>query len=187
MDENMVMNEDTTMENTSSVLIEDSAADEKQMQSQGMIDQAVEGVAENVNAVEEGITGDVDTPVENIDTTMDGAVENVDTTVDGAEGTMDSGMEGSTDGTADSTDGMDMTGVDGTGMDMMGVDGVGMDEMGSMIGDPSGMGVPKEKAPLLSSWTFILGVTAGVVVLGIIFGLLLGKRRIKKGIELYEN
>lgn len=40
---------------------------------------------------------------------------------------------------------------------------------------------------LMSSWVFVGGVTAGVVALGILFGLLSAKRKIKKGIDLYED
>ena len=39
---------------------------------------------------------------------------------------------------------------------------------------------------LMSSWIIIGGITAGVLALGILFGLLSAKRKIKKGIDLYE-
>ncbi|MBQ9768476.1 MAG: hypothetical protein IJW37_10275 [Lachnospiraceae bacterium] len=40
---------------------------------------------------------------------------------------------------------------------------------------------------LLSSWLFVGGVTAAVLALGIAVGLLSAKRKIKKGIDLYED
>jgi len=40
---------------------------------------------------------------------------------------------------------------------------------------------------LLSSWIFVGGVTAGVLALSVVLGLLLAKRRIKKGFDVYED
>ena len=40
---------------------------------------------------------------------------------------------------------------------------------------------------LLSSWAFVGGVSAAVLVLSVVFGLLLAKRRIKKGFDVYED
>jgi len=44
-----------------------------------------------------------------------------------------------------------------------------------------------EPEGLLSSWLFVGGVTMAVFALGVVFGLLLAKRKIKKGIDLYED
>lgn len=43
------------------------------------------------------------------------------------------------------------------------------------------------KDPLLSSWPFVIGVSAGVLVISVVLGILLAKRKIKKGFELYED
>lgn len=40
---------------------------------------------------------------------------------------------------------------------------------------------------LLSNWFFVGGVTAAVLALSIVFGLLLAKSRIKKGFDVYED
>ena len=52
-------------------------------------------------------------------------------------------------------------------------------------------GMPGEAAtvkdPLLSSWPFVIGVSAGVLVVSVVLGILLAKRKIKKGFELYED
>jgi len=40
---------------------------------------------------------------------------------------------------------------------------------------------------LLSNWFFVGGVTAATLALSIVFGLLLAKRRIKKGFDVYED
>ena len=41
--------------------------------------------------------------------------------------------------------------------------------------------------PLLSNWFFVGGVSVAVLALGVVAGLLLAKRKIKKGIDLYED
>lgn len=40
---------------------------------------------------------------------------------------------------------------------------------------------------LMGSWAFVGGVSAAVLVIGVLFGLLSAKRKIKKGIDLYED
>lgn len=40
---------------------------------------------------------------------------------------------------------------------------------------------------LLGSWIVIGGITAGVLVIGVLFGILSAKHKIKKGIDLYED
>ncbi len=55
-----------------------------------------------------------------------------------------------------------------------------------MLVDPAmGMGVVKD--PLLSSWPFVIGISGAVLFVSVVFGVLLAKRKIKKGIELYED
>lgn len=53
---------------------------------------------------------------------------------------------------------------------------------GEMMGETSAV-----KDPLLSSWPFVIGVSAGVLVVSVVLGILLAKRKIKKGFELYED
>ncbi len=40
---------------------------------------------------------------------------------------------------------------------------------------------------LMSSWVFVGGVAAAVLAIGVLLGLLSAKRKIKKGIDLYED
>jgi hypothetical protein len=67
--------------------------------------------------------------------------------------------------------------------DPVAVDGMYTEE-GMMIDPMSGAGV---KDPLLSSWPFVIGISAAVLAISIVIGVLLAKRKIKKGIELYED
>lgn len=46
---------------------------------------------------------------------------------------------------------------------------------------------PGMKDPLLSSWPFVIGISAAVLAISIVIGVFLAKRKIKKGIELYED
>lgn len=64
-----------------------------------------------------------------------------------------------------------------------GMDGGSM-EGGVMEGD---MGGVKTKDPLLSNWAFVIGITVLSLAVSIGLGILLAKRKIKKGFELYEN
>lgn len=43
------------------------------------------------------------------------------------------------------------------------------------------------KDPILSNWPFVIGISSGTLVLSIVLGILLAKRKIKKGFELYED
>lgn len=49
------------------------------------------------------------------------------------------------------------------------------------------IGVASGKDPLLSSWPFVIGISAAVLLVSVALGILLAKRKIKKGIELYED
>ncbi|HHU71103.1 MAG TPA: hypothetical protein GXZ21_03600 [Clostridiales bacterium] len=63
----------------------------------------------------------------------------------------------------------------------------GSDE-GMYMDHPSmeaGMGEVKD--PLLSSLPFVLGVSGGVLIISIALGAFLASRKIKKGIDLYED
>lgn len=78
-------------------------------------------------------------------------------------------------------------------MEMIMVDDVVVEDM-SMMGDMgywdetmTGTEQVSKADELMSSWVFVGGVTAGVLAIGILFGLLSAKRKIKKGIDLYED
>jgi hypothetical protein len=60
----------------------------------------------------------------------------------------------------------------------------GMPTEEGMVVDAMGTGV---KDPLLSSWPFVIGISTAVLAVSVALGVLLAKRKIKKGIELYED
>lgn len=60
----------------------------------------------------------------------------------------------------------------------------GMNIDSGMIVDP---GMPQAKDPLLASWPFVIGISSAVLIVSIVLGALLARRKIKKGIELYED
>lgn len=53
---------------------------------------------------------------------------------------------------------------------------------GSSIGGDASI-----KDPILSSWPFVIGISSGTLIISVIIGILLAKRKIKKGFELYED
>ena len=59
---------------------------------------------------------------------------------------------------------------------MMTEEGMPVDFMGTEVKDP-----------LLSSWPFVIGISTAVLAVSVVLGVLLAKRKIKKGIELYED
>lgn len=61
--------------------------------------------------------------------------------------------------------------------------GMGMD-VGMDVGMPEEGG---NKDPLLSSWIFVIGISLATLAIGFTLGLILAKRKIKKGFELYED
>ncbi|MGB8454661.1 MAG: hypothetical protein WCD89_20320 [Anaerocolumna sp.] len=62
----------------------------------------------------------------------------------------------------------------------------GGDTVSEIPGDVMDTGAPV-KDPLLSSWPFVIGITTVTLAVSILLGLLLAKRKIKKGYELYED
>lgn len=62
--------------------------------------------------------------------------------------------------------------------------GEGMPMEEGMLVDAAGTGV---KDPLLSNWLFVIGISFVVFAVSVTLGILLAKRKIKKGIELYED
>lgn len=113
------------------------------------------------------------------------------TSGDGTEG---SGLEGIEDGEEGSgLEGMDVESGESEGDAGDGLlDGVGMGE-DYLYGDYSGsnMGGDMEtstaKDPILSSIPFVASTISVALVVGIILGVLLGRKRIKKGFDIYEN
>lgn len=65
-------------------------------------------------------------------------------------------------------------------------------DMGAMDGgmalDDGGMGMMEAPKPtVMQNVPALIGISAGVLALGILFGILLAKLKIKKGINLYED
>ena len=48
-------------------------------------------------------------------------------------------------------------------------------------------GMQTVKDPLLSSWPFVIGISVAVLLVSFALGVFLARRKIKKGIELYED
>lgn len=61
-------------------------------------------------------------------------------------------------------------------------------EGGGEGGMPEELGTGMEvKDPIMSSWPFVIGLSTVTLAVSIAIGLLLAKRKIKKGYELYED
>jgi len=58
---------------------------------------------------------------------------------------------------------------------------------GDMSGGMGEMTGTTIKDPLLSGWPFVIGISSLTLVISIGLGILLAKRKIKKGFELYED
>ena len=78
-------------------------------------------------------------------------------------------------------------------MEMIAVEDVMVGDM-SMMGDTgyweetmTGTEQVSKVDELMSSWVLVGGGTAGVLAIGVLLGLLSAKRKIKKGIDLYED
>lgn len=118
--------------------------------------------------------------------------------------------ESSTDGEAEGEEENKEEGTEGTGADTEGTGnkeetGNGVEEgagdqsgdmtdqvLGGDMGDVSAMmgqemETGTEKPQLMANWYFVIGISGAVFVVGGIIGFILAKRRIKKGIELYED
>jgi len=67
---------------------------------------------------------------------------------------------------------------------------IGSDDMFTGAGDMDGGDMGTEtgvKDPILSNVPFVAGTIGASLIVGIVLGILLGKKRIKKGFDLYEN
>lgn len=53
--------------------------------------------------------------------------------------------------------------------------------------DPAMSGGVLGNDTLLSSWPFVIGISAAVLLVSVALGTFLAKRKIKKGIDLYED
>lgn len=58
------------------------------------------------------------------------------------------------------------------------------DMTGELTGELTGTTV---KDPLLSSWPVVIGISTVTLMVSVALGILLAKRKIKKGFELYED
>lgn len=145
-------------------------------------------------------TGDVTTE----ETPVDGAP--VDETLPEEVATDEVGADAAvtdevvTDETATDTTGTEEVPVDEIGTDDALVDEIPVEEVISdggyidpgytgelgeeMLVDP---GVSQVKDPLLSNWFFVIGISVAVLFVSIALGTLLARRKIKKGIEIYED
>ena len=163
----------------------------------------VEVLADTIMSSEEAVAAE--TPVEG-EISEEGAVEGETSEGGAAEG--ETSEEGATEGETSeegATEGEtseegaaegEMTEVGEMMVGDMGDYGMGdmgnygMAEGGEMYygtGDPGmGDGAATAKAPLLSKVWFIAVVTVAVLVVGIGCGILLGRAKIKKGINIYE-
>ena len=153
----------------------------------------VEVLADTIMSSEEAVAAE--TPVEG-EISEEGATEGETSEEGAAEG--ETSEEGATEGETSeegaaegemTEEGEMMEGDMGDyGMGDMG--DYGMAEGGEMYygtGDPGmGDGAATAKAPLLSKVWFIAVVTVAVLVVGIGCGILLGRAKIKKGINIYE-
>lgn len=132
----------------------------------------VEGEATDM-AVDGEATGEADASVEG-----EQNAESGEAAVDG-EG-IDAGVneEELTEDFSGSDMGIDPV-MDG-GIGIPGMEGGGYDET-------MGMGLETVKDPLLASWPAVIGISGAVLLVSLVLGALLAKRKIKKGIDLYED
>ena len=57
---------------------------------------------------------------------------------------------------------------------------------GDMSGEMGDKGA-SPKGSVMSSWGFVIGISAATLAVSIVLGILLAKKRIKKGFDLYED
>lgn len=138
------------------------------------------------DATSDTVNTEEDTATTDTTTTDEANLEEDTTTTD------ETNVEGETTDTSikeeDSTDttGMD-TGVnEGEVIDASG-DMSGMEGIDGMEGMEGEIAATTTKDPFLSSYVPIVGITAATLVVGTIIGILLAKKKIKKGIDLYED
>lgn len=172
---------DTTSSGSGENLLETPEENTDSAASDGTVEgETTDTTTDNANV--EGDTSNADV------TNVEGETTTTETT--GTEGTTDAALEGDTDSTnvdtsinegevidaSGDTGDMAIGGDTSLGGDMSGVDGMNGETTGSTIKDP-----------FLSSYIPIAGISAATLVVGVIIGILLAKKKIKKGIDLYED
>ncbi|MDD5936326.1 MAG: hypothetical protein PUC65_12345 [Clostridiales bacterium] len=61
-------------------------------------------------------------------------------------------------------------------------------DMTGMGYDMTGMeGATTQKSSVMASWPFVIGISSATLVVSIVLGILLAKKRIKKGFDAYED
>lgn len=124
---------------------------------------------------EDGISDSIEGDIDGVESSDEFTGEE-----DLSEGLVDDYFEEESDSLFEEGDYMDSNFDEGMYVDP------GFDE--GMYMDPGmEMGMGEVKDPLLSSWPFVIGISAAVLVVSIVIGALLAKLRIKKGIDLYED
>lgn len=123
-----------------------------------------------------------ETPEEVVDGMPEGDLTETDADIDTDEAVADDGIN--IDGEIGTDDGISAD--DGMLMEP------GFNEGGYMEPGYEGdfgmeIGVPEVKDPLLSSWPFVIGISAAVFIVSVALGALLARLKIKKGIDLYED
>lgn len=150
--------------------------------------------ANTVTNVEEPITEDegITTDIDINNSSLEGDLEEAETDMN-LEGEGITGEEGVTPKSFEEgvDDGMiiDPNLEEGEQMDL----GLGEEYMdlgffeGEFMDPTMETGMGQVKDPLLSSWPFVIGISAAVLAVSIVLGALLAKLKIKKGIDLYED
>lgn len=162
----------------------------------GPVENTVEPV-ETSDVVATEVTGADDVTV-NTETTGAGADSVSTEEVVGEEG-----IAVEEDGAKEELEGSETEGIDSSEQINVGVEGdINYDDMGMVdggydIGGDYGMetgafpemGMPEAspKGSVMSSWLFVLGISGITLVISIVLGILLAKKRIKKGFDLYED
>lgn len=131
-------------------------------------EEAMDSADDEMTVAEDEVGTEVESEAEGMEDTLEGDVS-LDTSIEGEESYIEEGDMGVVE---------DEYYEDYTGMDSSIYD--------SMYG-MTGMDSTEVKDPLLSNWFFVIGVSAATFVVSVVLGILLAKKRIKKGIELYEN
>lgn len=156
---------------------EDESAEETNVSTQEQSQETEEGTDVSTEGGEEGA-----------DATAEGSEEGTEATTEESEEGTDASTEGSEEGTdapLETEEGSDSieTEVPMEGMeDLTGMEG--MEGMEGMFGEVE---PPQVKQPIMSQWPFVIGISVATLVVSVVLGILLAKRRIKKGIELYED
>lgn len=173
----------------------DSALNSTIVMMAGMESTTITITPSNEMTVEQD-TSDTDTKEEDTNTedTGDGEADTSDKETDTGEGEADTNGEETdtkkegtdTDTEAPAVD--DQTGQDvnlDTSSSTVGGDVAGNQGMTDSMVMGEEMGTTKE--PFLASWPAVIGISGATILLGLVIGFLLAKKKIKKGFEIYED